>query len=178
MLQLLAGHHVLISGNFKAALVAYFRCYQMDPTMPIISLCIGMATKVLIHSNSLTNLLTQTHTAKACAYLNQSTVRTAPDRNLYIVQAFTYFFKYAKLRNWDQEATFNVARAFHHLGMFTWAITMYEKVLAKSTELRAQGKDTPGSDLSTEAAYNLSRIYAHTNPALAKKILREYVVVR
>jgi len=73
------------------------------------------------------------------------------------------------VHDWNQEAYYNVARAFHHLNLLPWATQMYEKVL----QLRPGPKK---DDLAVEAAYNLSLIYAKSNPMLAKKLLRQYVV--
>jgi len=83
----------------------YARAYSVVPTHPMILLSIGIA------------------------YLHRSMQRQANNRQLQILQAMYFFFEYRKYKihgqegapkpTWldEQEAEFNVARAFQQIGM-------------------------------------------------------------
>eukprot|EP00122_Pirum_gemmata_P012135 Pgem_evm1s11265 len=58
----------------------------------------------------------------------------------------------------DQEACYNVGRAYHHIGLHHLAINYYKKCLKSSTP---REPNTPGfhpcGPLTQQAAYNLAR---------------------
>lgn len=86
-----------------------------------------------------------------------------------------------------QEALYNLARAYQHVGLITIAATYYEKVLAihqkdypipklpnDGTEVTSDLK--PGyCDLRREAAYNLHLIYKSSGSVdLARQVLKDH----
>ncbi|GAU36951.1 hypothetical protein TSUD_62200 [Trifolium subterraneum] len=89
-----------------------------------------------------------------------------------------------------QESLFNIARAYHHVGLVTLASIYYEKVIAISErdypipKLRIENIDVienhkPGyCNLRREAAYNLHLIYKRSGaPDLARQVLKDYCSV-
>lgn len=86
-----------------------------------------------------------------------------------------------------QEALYNVARAYHHVGLVTLAASYYEKVLAiqeKDQPLpklpnenpKVPENQKPGyCNLHREAAYNLHLIYKKSGAVdLARQVLKNY----
>lgn len=95
-----------------------------------------------------------------------------------VCQAFTFLYQYHFLREGDnpQEAAYNVARAFHQLGLVHFAVSYYEKAL---TLQPPAGYPTRSHyDLKREAAYNLALIYkASGAPYLALQLTRQFCVL-
>ena len=50
------------------------------------------------------------------AYLHCAMQRKSDNRHQGIVQGFTFLHQYYKLRNENQEANFNLGRAYHQIG--------------------------------------------------------------
>lgn len=86
-----------------------------------------------------------------------------------------------------QEALYNIARAYHHVGMFTLAAAYYEKVLGipqkdcpildiiKMDKEPSRDPKSGYCDLRREAAYNLHLIYKRSGAVdLARQILKDY----
>lgn len=86
-----------------------------------------------------------------------------------------------------QEALYNIARAYHHIGLVTLAATYYEKVLTiherdyPIPKLPNENQDDidslkPGyCDLRREAAYNLHLIYKSSGAVdLARQVLKDH----
>eukprot|EP01126_Amoeba_proteus_P024718 TRINITY_DN2482_c0_g1_i15.p1 TRINITY_DN2482_c0_g1~~TRINITY_DN2482_c0_g1_i15.p1 ORF type:complete len:516 (+),score=77.64 TRINITY_DN2482_c0_g1_i15:1405-2952(+) len=136
------GHHYHTTGSYKLALDKYVEAYKVDPKLPIVLLCIGVC------------------------YLNQSMSRTTAERHLTVLNAFAYFQKYYVLSKRSMEATYNLARAFHQIGLFYLSIPLYNKVIWSD------------SDMKKEAAFNLSLIYRSSGSTeLARKVLMENIVI-
>lgn len=89
-----------------------------------------------------------------------------------------------------QEALYNIARAYHHVGLVTLAASYYEKVLATDEKdypipkLPCENPDIgenrkPGyCDLRREAAYNLHLIYKKSGAFdLARQVLKDHCTV-
>ena len=85
---------------------------------------------------------------------------------------------------------YNIARAYHHVGLVSLAVTYYEKVLAtheidypipklayENTDLVENRK--PGyCDLRREAAYNLHLIYKKSGALdLARQVLKDHCTI-
>jgi general transcription factor 3C polypeptide 3 (transcription factor C subunit 4) len=70
----------------------------------------------------------------------------------------------------NEESNYNIARAFHQLGLVDLAVPYYQKVL----------NTTGDSDNSVkqESAYNLSLIYRSSGSLeLANQILKEHITI-
>lgn len=87
-----------------------------------------------------------------------------------------------------QEALYNIARAYHHVGLVSLAATYYEKVLAireKDCPIPILPNDNPDlmktkhagyCDIRREAAYNLHLIYKKSGAFdLARQVLKDHV---
>ena len=87
----------------------------------------------------------------------------------------------------SQESLYNLARAYHHVGLVSVAATYYEKVLAihqKDLPIPRLPNDGPEvtnnlkpgyCDLKREAAYNLHLIYKNSGSVdLARQVLKDY----
>lgn len=155
-LRILNGHSHFIVSTYRLALAEYFVTYNIRPTLPLINLCIGIS------------------------YLCLSMSRRTPDRHMTVIKAFSFISKYYKLSKKSQEATYNLARAFHQLNLTNFAIPLYEKVLKNDWE-KVTMHDNSGKHvghLKYEAAYNLANIYRTTGANYkAIEILKKYVVI-
>lgn len=87
--------------------------------------------------------------------------------------------EYAKHRQHEQEAMYNLGRAAHHLGLLHIAVQYYQKCLGNQDTLHASGQDSaPAVGLKREAAFNLSLIYRGTGAdKLAAQVLKQYVSI-
>ncbi|EGC32939.1 hypothetical protein DICPUDRAFT_155061 [Dictyostelium purpureum] len=137
--------------NVRGALFEYIKAYRISPDDPLINLLIG----VLI--------------------LSQVMGRKQANRHKMTIIAYSFIFKYANLRGEGQETDYNIARAFHQLGIYNMAISFYNKVLDSNGKDDEEDKD---QSLKCEAAFNLSLIYkTRGNVNLANQILKKYIVV-
>ncbi|CAG8584919.1 15004_t:CDS:2 [Racocetra fulgida] len=140
----------------------YARAYAENPKDPVISLSIGLA------------------------YLHRAMQRQTDNRHLQIMQGFTFLYNYYELKARNQEAEYNLGRAFHQL-----AVPHYKKALelpSLQKVLREQEKgnnniseiideDDP-TDLKKEAAYNLSLICIESGSVgLAANLLKKYCTI-
>ena len=103
--------------------------------------------------------------------------RQSDNRQLQIVQAFSFFFKYFDLRTAGrspahvQEAEYNIGRALHQIGLLHLALPYYERVL----HLQDINND---HDLSHSAAYNMQIIYVLAgNATKARDLARRYLTI-
>lgn len=83
-----------------------------------------------------------------------------------------------------QEALYNIARAYHHVGLVSLAVEYYEKVLAihldnyNIPELVKETQSARDYDLRREAAYNLHLIYQKSGAFdLARQVLKDHCTV-
>jgi general transcription factor 3C polypeptide 3 (transcription factor C subunit 4) len=90
----------------------------------------------------------------------------------------------------SQESLYNIARAYHHVGLVTLAAIYYEKVIAikerdypipkfENENIDVNENSKPGyCDLRREAAYNLHLIYKKSGALdLARQVLKDYCSV-
>ncbi|EMR08474.1 hypothetical protein PNEG_03302 [Pneumocystis murina B123] len=131
------GHVMICSRSYVQALNYYGRAYALAPLDPLISLSIGMA------------------------YLHRAMQRQSNNRQYQILQGMTFLFRYYELRKSmgvyeHQEAEFNIARAFHQLGLTHLAIPYYKRVLSL---IVSDSFENVYFDLRRHAVYNLSLIY-------------------
>ncbi|KAL9643889.1 hypothetical protein ABK040_013300 [Willaertia magna] len=168
-LMLLIGHNCAMSGSYKLAIAEYFRAYRFMPNEPIISLCLGIC------------------------YLNIVMNRRTANRHLHVMQAFTFLYRYYELREGNQEANYNLARAYHQLRLYHLAVPYYKKVLEISDSNNHQqikNKEdvefndinennlTIDTDLKREAAYNLCLIYRESqNIGLVEYLVNKYLTI-
>ncbi|KAJ3131473.1 transcription factor TFIIIC subunit tfc4 [Physocladia obscura] len=127
----------------------YIDAYKMVPTDPLINLSTGLA------------------------FLHWGMTRSVDNRHRRILQAFTFLFQYEELRNGNPEALYNLGRAFQQLGLNTYAVEYYQKVLSHVEEF---GDDAGNTWPVKEAAYNLSLIfYSNGSNAYAQAILANHL---
>jgi general transcription factor 3C polypeptide 3 (transcription factor C subunit 4) len=133
------GHFALESRNYLTAIQYYQKARKMAPDDPVIHLCLGVV------------------------YIQRSTQKhqSRPDN---ILKGFAYLKHYQKIRGECPETNYNIARAFHHIGVNHLAIRYYEKVL-----------QDPSPEYKRVTAYNLHLIYTTTgSPLLAQRVLFDY----
>ena len=93
--------------------------------------------------------------------------------------------EYARHREHEQEAAYNMGRAAHHLGLLHLAVQYYQKCLNSNSDgceedLQSAGQQQqhPHVGLKREAAFNLSLIYRLTGAdKLAAQVLRQHVSI-
>jgi general transcription factor 3C polypeptide 3 (transcription factor C subunit 4) len=143
--------------------VYYFRARELGVRDPLLELSIGIA------------------------YLHRAMQRQADNRHVLILQGMTFVFQYYRSyyeRSYAypgkegvamrQQAEFNVGRAFHQLGLLTFALQYYEKVIKMSDEMGGLG----GRDLVFEGVHNLGLIYGMAgNMAALKELTEKYLVL-
>jgi general transcription factor 3C polypeptide 3 (transcription factor C subunit 4) len=123
----------------------FYRAHALDPDNPVINLTIGLA------------------------YVHYALKRQSENRQHLILQGMTFLFIYYDSRIQSphieerQEANYNIARAYHMLGLAHLAIPYYTSVLKAASEHKGSVRD----DLMVDTAYNLQSIYSMAeNPAL------------
>ncbi|XP_011861817.1 PREDICTED: general transcription factor 3C polypeptide 3 [Vollenhovia emeryi] len=153
-LHIMHANNCLVSGTYKYALNGYMSLFKVAPSA-LLALLIGV-----------------TQLQMACQKLSAK-------KNQLVIQALAFFNKYMQLRGKDgqQEAYYNMARAFHQIGLLPSAIHFYKLVL----------KEDPGDlvkqhanllDLRKEAAFNLHLIYLQSeNHLLARMYLENYITI-
>lgn len=111
-------------------------------------------------------------------YVHYGMKRQAENRQFHIMQGLTFLMDYYKSRRSSehaeerQEASYNIARTFHMLGLTHLAGPYYKEVL-EDPEAATQEED-----LVLDAAYNLQTIYAMAgNWQMAKKITDRWLTV-
>ncbi|KAJ1549965.1 transcription factor TFIIIC subunit tfc4, partial [Nowakowskiella sp. JEL0078] len=145
-----------VARTHRGAISAYLRAYNKAPDDPMINLALGIA------------------------HIHRAMQRQTENRHLQVVQGFTFLFRYRDLRSYNLESSFNIARAFHHIGLSHLAIPFYEEVLGLHVtdgrrKMSVIGLPEEEQSLKREAAYNLSMFYMSVGSTfLAEKLLRDY----
>ncbi|XP_030473262.2 uncharacterized protein LOC115690903 isoform X2 [Syzygium oleosum] len=160
---LITGHQFTISSHYQDAAREYLKAYKLLPDSPLIKLCVG---------TSLINL--------ALGFRLQN-------KHQCITQGLAFLFKNLPQSENSQEALYNIARAFHQVGLVTLAASYYEKVLATrekdcplpklpyENRFHAENAKPISCDLRREAAYNLHLIYKKSGASdLARQVLKDY----
>jgi len=141
----LVGHHCAVAGSFRLALGSYYKGYRHMPYEPLLSLCIGITL------------------------LRMSMQKLTPNRHKVVLEAMAFLHQYARLREARAESDYNIARAYHQLGINHFAIASYQKVLDNREA---------NTELKRNAAFNLSLIYRKSGAHnIAVQLLREYVSI-
>jgi len=132
----------------------FFRAYALDPENPMINLSIGLG------------------------YVHYGLKRQSENRQFHLMQGLGFLFRYYESRQISQriderqEAHYNIARAYHMLGLAHLALPYYFKVLDE-----VQGLVVTREDLVRDAAYNLQNIYAMGgNLEMAKYVTANWLV--
>ena len=117
-LLMLYGQILYAGGSYAFALNYFYRCLALDPENALVNLSAGLA------------------------FLHHAIKRQAENRHGLIIEGLSFLFKYLERREQStalverQEATFNVGRAFHMLGLAHLAIPYYERCLEISGEMQ------------------------------------------
>ncbi|XP_071569264.1 general transcription factor 3C polypeptide 3-like isoform X1 [Temnothorax nylanderi] len=153
-LHIMHANNCLVSGTYKYALNGYMSLFKVAPSA-LLALLIGV-----------------TQLQMACQKMSAK-------KNQLVIQALAFFKKYMQLRGKEgqQETYYNMARAFHQIGLIPSAIHFYKLVL----------KEDPGDlvkqhanllDLRKEAAFNLHLVYLQSeNHLLATMCLENYITI-
>ncbi|XP_074333804.1 uncharacterized protein LOC141671450 isoform X1 [Apium graveolens] len=160
---IICGHQFTMISQHQAAAKDYLEAYKLMADNPLINLCAGSALINLALGHRLQN------------------------KHQCVVQGLAFLFKNLLLSENSQEALYNIARAYHHVGLVTLAATFYEKVLTihekdyPIPKLPNENQDDidsrkPGyCDLRREAAYNLHLIYKSSGAVdLARQVLKDH----
>ncbi|KAH9222888.1 hypothetical protein DL95DRAFT_285426 [Leptodontidium sp. 2 PMI_412] len=156
-LLMMYGYILYSSNSYSLALNYFFRCYALDPQNPVINLVIGLS------------------------YISECLKRQTENRQYGILQGTTFLLAYYDSRKSSehleerQEAHYNMARAYHMLGLPHLALPYYQKVLDEVSH------GTPRSmreDIVVDTAYNLQQMYTTAgNMELARQITKRWLVI-
>ncbi|CAI9112914.1 OLC1v1013423C1 [Oldenlandia corymbosa var. corymbosa] len=145
--MLIFGHQFTTISQHQTAAREYLEAYKRMPDVPLINLCAGTALINLALGHRLQN------------------------KHQCVAQGLAFLYNNLRLCKNSQEALYNIARAYHHVGLVTLAAANYEKVLAMHENdypIPTLPNDNPDKrinpksgycDLRREAAYNLHLIY-------------------
>ncbi|KAH6819727.1 hypothetical protein C2S53_020841, partial [Perilla frutescens var. hirtella] len=144
---LISRHQFTMISQHQIAAREYLQAYKLMPDNPLINLCGGTAL------------------------INLSLGHRLKNKHLAFLQGLAFLYTNLRLCGDSREALYNIARAYHHVGLVSLASTYYEKVLAtrekdypiptlphknqNATKIKMAGY----SDLRREAAFNLHLIY-------------------
>lgn len=148
--HLFLGNNFLISGRYLVAL-KYFLEYHEQCREPLSALLI------------------------AITILAMAAQRTVDKHHNLILQGLSYLFVYKNLRKCDQEAYYNLGRAYQMMSINNLAVEYYEKALACEPIATCEKHGT--IDLTKETAYNLYILYKDQAPDVARRYLLKYLVI-
>nr|KAJ0210758.1 hypothetical protein LSAT_V11C400208630 [Lactuca sativa] len=160
---LIKGHVFTMHSQHQVAARYYLKAYRLMPENALLNLCAGTALINLA-------LGLRLHNKHQC-----------------VLQGLAFLYNNLRLSDNSQEALYNLARAYHHVGLISLAATCYEKVLAihqkdhpipklPNDGLQPTHDLKPGyCDLKREAAYNLHLIYKNSGAMdLARQLLKDH----
>lgn len=174
--MIICGHQFNMINQQQGAIREYLQAYKLQPEDAFVNLCVGTA------------------------FINLSLGFRLNNRNQCIMQGFAFLYKYQRLAKGNQESNYNLARAYHHVGLLQLAVNYYEKVLNHSEKDHpmvqlaheaadillatvvplkeappAAGQYVGHCDLRREAAYNLHLIYKKSGALhLARQMLIDH----
>ncbi|KAL2936930.1 General transcription factor 3C polypeptide 3 [Bienertia sinuspersici] len=160
--MIISGNQFTMISQHQVAAREYLEAYKHMPDCPLVNLCAGTAL------------------------VNLSLGHRLQNKHQCVTQGLAFLYNNLELCENSQEALYNIARAYQHVGFVSLAATYYEKVLAISQEdcslpeLIKVDKDPKNGycDLRREAAFNLHLIYKRSGAIdLARQILRDYCTV-
>ncbi|XP_015952642.1 uncharacterized protein LOC107477182 [Arachis duranensis] len=157
-----ANQYTIISHHQDAAR-KYLEAYKLLPENPLVNLCVGTAL------------------------INLALGLRLQNKHQCVVQGLAFLYNNLRICDNSQESLYNIARAFHHVGLVTLAAFYYEKVLAireKDYPIPKLLNETPDiaenhkpgyCDLRREAAHNLHLIYKKSGALdLARQVLKDH----
>ncbi|KAJ7512667.1 TPR-like protein [Mycena galericulata] len=147
----LYGQMSVAAKGYQTAIFYLLQAYEQCPQDPMISLSLAIASA------------------------GRTMQRQADNRHHLATQTFGFLSRYREFRQEQPDSVgeidFNFGRAFQQLGLYSHAVTHYEKVLAL-----AEAQDSKNSTVAQEAAYNLSSIYTMSGAIpLAKALYRRWL---
>lgn len=120
----------------------------------------------------------------ALGYIHYAIKRQADNRHQLIVQGFAFLFAYYSIRQDSdlaierQEAEYNVARAYHLLGLTDPAIAYYLRCLALDPDVRSTHTGDLAENFATEAAFALQGLWvASGNFVKAREVAEKWLVI-
>ncbi|KAL9993105.1 putative tetratricopeptide-like helical domain superfamily [Helianthus debilis subsp. tardiflorus] len=164
---LIKGHQFTMLSQHQAAASCYLKAYKLMPENALVNLCVGTAL------------------------INLSLGLRLHNKHQCVLQGLAFLYNNLRLSENSQEALYNLARAYHHVGLVSVAATYYEKVLAvhqKDHPIPKLPNDGPEitddlkpgyCDLKREAAYNLHLIYKNSGSVdLARQLLKDHCSIK
>lgn len=161
--MIISGHHLTRKSRHQDAAREYLEAYKLLPENALINLCVGTAL------------------------INLALGLRLQNKHQSVAQGLAFLYNNLQLCENSQEALYNLARAFHHVGLVTLAAVYYQHVLAihqKDCPLPKLPHENPESaenllpgycDLRREAAFNLHLIYKKSGAVdLARMVLRDH----
>ncbi|XP_013197169.2 general transcription factor 3C polypeptide 3 [Amyelois transitella] len=145
------GNNFLTTGRYIVAFKHFLEYHNHNPKEPFSALMVGICLLVM------------------------ASQRTMSKYQNLILQGMSYLLLYQKLRNCDQEAYYNLGRAYQMLSINNLAIEYYEKALAAGPIAVCSQHGV--MDLTRETAYNLYILYKEQSPQMARKYLNKYLVI-
>ncbi|KAL1533395.1 general transcription factor 3C polypeptide 3-like isoform X2 [Salvia divinorum] len=163
---LITGHQFTMISQHQTAAREYLQAYKQMPDNPLINLCGGTAL------------------------INLSLGLRLQNKHQTFLQGLAFLYNNLRLCGDSQEALYNIARAYHHVGLVSLAAQYYEKALAthekdypfptlpyesqNATKIKMAGY----CDLRREATYNLHLIYKQSGAFdLARQVLKDHLVL-
>ncbi|KAL5525422.1 TFC4 [Sanghuangporus sanghuang] len=158
VLPTLYGQSLILARSYQGALFYLLHAYDYFPNDPLICMTLAISS------------------------LGRAMQRQSDNRNFLITQAMSFMTKYRVLRGPGEsdphadEIEYNYGRAFHQIGLLSYAVKHYERVLDIVKKRQASDKNDVG--VSREAAYNLCLIYVTTGAThLAKAVTRRWLSI-
>jgi general transcription factor 3C polypeptide 3 (transcription factor C subunit 4) len=148
-------------GNITNAQSDYFfRAYALEPDNPMINLSIALS------------------------YVQHAVKRQADNRHHHVMQGFAFLSRYYDIRSasgdacGQQEAEYNIARAYHLLGLTHSAITYYKRCLDLSDAAQGDQMQKVTDDFSREAALALQGLWATAGDhEKARRLTRAWLII-
>nr|XP_027191572.1 general transcription factor 3C polypeptide 3-like [Cicer arietinum] len=160
---LISAHQFTLCSHHQDAARKYLEAYKLLPENPLVNLCVGTAL------------------------INVALGFRLQNRHQCVVQGLAFLYNNLRICENSQESLYNIARAYHHVGLVTLAAIYYEKVIAinekdypipklPNENIDISENHKPGyCDLRREAAYNLHLIYKRSGALdLARQVLKDH----
>jgi len=137
--------------SYQSAIFYLLHAFDYCPEDPMICLCLAIAS------------------------IGRAMQRQSDNRQHLIAQGMAFLSRYRNIRSSSAERTdeveYNFGRIFQQLGLYTYAVRHYERVLEL---IASRTENDPG--FAREAAYNLSLIYVMTGAIpLAQALYRRWL---